>query len=212
MTRSTPPASARLVAALALPIVALAFLAGYHYTTYHAGKEYRFPITGYDPRDLLSGHYLVYRIDYGLGDLCYQQSGGEPANSQADSAQADSAQADSGQADSSQARKPTATTAYVCLEPKQFSYYPIESCGYYVKGQCHFGRFSAGLERFYVPEARAKELEASIQKHQAHIVLSALPKGRVLVKELLIDGQSWRQPKKPPTPKASQQERPESPE
>lgn len=29
------------------------------------GAEWRFKITGYDPRDLLRGHYLVYRIDWG---------------------------------------------------------------------------------------------------------------------------------------------------
>ncbi|MGI5864830.1 MAG: GDYXXLXY domain-containing protein [Myxococcales bacterium] len=28
------------------------------------GSEWRFKITGYDPRDLLRGHYLVYRIDW----------------------------------------------------------------------------------------------------------------------------------------------------
>ena len=36
------------------------------------GSEIILPISGFDPRDILSGHYLVYRIDYGIQnkDIC----------------------------------------------------------------------------------------------------------------------------------------------
>ena len=30
-------------------------------------QEVTLAVTGYDPRDLLSGHYLRYRVDYGVG-------------------------------------------------------------------------------------------------------------------------------------------------
>ena len=39
-------------------------------SNFFMGREVELPIVGYDPRDLLSGHYLVYRVDYGVKNLC----------------------------------------------------------------------------------------------------------------------------------------------
>jgi len=33
-----------------------------------SGQEVRLPITGYDPRDVLSGHYIQYKIDWKRAD------------------------------------------------------------------------------------------------------------------------------------------------
>jgi len=52
--------------ALIFPIIALVLLVGYKKYILSFGEEVTLPITGYDPRDLLSGHYLLYRIDYGV--------------------------------------------------------------------------------------------------------------------------------------------------
>ncbi len=55
---------------LALPIVALAGLALQRSMNLSSGREVTLPISGYDPRDLLSGHYLIYAIDYNTPKLC----------------------------------------------------------------------------------------------------------------------------------------------
>ena len=34
----------------------------------NSGIEVRLPIMGYDPRDLLSGHYILYQIDWESAD------------------------------------------------------------------------------------------------------------------------------------------------
>ena len=34
------------------------------------GQKVTLPIHGFDPRDLLAGNHLVYRIEYGLKSLC----------------------------------------------------------------------------------------------------------------------------------------------
>lgn len=53
-----------LAAALLLPLIALA--ASWAVTQHQAqqGQEWLIPIRGYDPRDLLRGHYVQYRYDW----------------------------------------------------------------------------------------------------------------------------------------------------
>ncbi|BFM13079.1 GDYXXLXY domain-containing protein [Simiduia litorea] len=59
-----------LIAALLFPIVGLAFLAGTKAYVSSLGKEFTLPVIGFDPRDLLSGHYIVYQIAFDIDDLC----------------------------------------------------------------------------------------------------------------------------------------------
>lgn len=53
----------RLVA-LALPVLGLAALWGWTHTRAQQGTEWDVPVQGYDPRDLLRGHYITYRYDW----------------------------------------------------------------------------------------------------------------------------------------------------
>jgi hypothetical protein len=52
-----------LLAAVLLPIAGVAGLVARSEVALR-GHEWRFPISGYDPRDLLRGHYLTYRIEW----------------------------------------------------------------------------------------------------------------------------------------------------
>jgi len=56
----------RLALALLLPLLLLAAMAWQHQWRRDHGREVVLPIQGFDPRDLLAGHYLRYRIDYGI--------------------------------------------------------------------------------------------------------------------------------------------------
>ena len=84
---------------------------------------------------------------------------------------------------------------YVCLKPKKFSYLKPRSCENYIKGSCktHL-EFKAGIERFYVPKEEAKALEKLLEKPKtkAQIVLSVTRDGKAQVKDLLINGKSWK--------------------
>lgn len=63
--------SARLLAAI-LPLVGLAALWGMSAKTYSEGTDWEVPIQGYDPRDLLRGHYVEFSYDWpGLGEVAY---------------------------------------------------------------------------------------------------------------------------------------------
>ncbi|NDD91012.1 hypothetical protein EBZ37_02865 [bacterium] len=149
-----------IMIALLFPILALAAMALYKQSVLHSGTEVVLPITGYDPRDLLSGHYLIYRIDYGVDGICSSVALDD--------------------------------TAYVCLEPKVFSPTPPEHCRKLIRGRCKPGGFEAGIEKFFIPESQALSLEQKIRSKQASIVLALTRSGDTQVKDLLIEGRSWR--------------------
>jgi uncharacterized membrane-anchored protein len=64
-----------LALALLFPIVSLGVLAASKKFGLTFGSEVVLPISGYDPRDLLSGHYIIYQIEYGVGGVCGGNSG-----------------------------------------------------------------------------------------------------------------------------------------
>ncbi len=155
------PSKTILIIALVFPIVALGILTGYKHYHVTVGLEVTLPIEGYDPRDLLSGHYLIYRVKYGAKNLCKL----------------------------SQVKKNP--VGYVCLQPKGFSYKKPENCQIVIKGTCRGTLFKAGIERFYIPEDQAKRLDKDVRSKKGSIVISVTPDGKAQIKDLLIDGKPW---------------------
>lgn len=61
--------AATRIAALVLPIAGLAALWGWADHQSRQGTDWLVPIQGYDPRDLLRGHYIEYSYDWpGIGE------------------------------------------------------------------------------------------------------------------------------------------------
>lgn len=86
-----------MIAALVLPVAGLSLTAAWHLWREADAVEWRIPITGYDPRDLLAGHYARFRYNWrvegscpaGNCVFCLEDRGGggiiahvEPANAQ----------------------------------------------------------------------------------------------------------------------------------
>lgn len=120
--------------AVLAPLAVMLGWTGYHATVIARGVTVRLRVEGYDPRDLLSGHYLRYRVDYGLDAcaghsqpapcLCLERAGGGvPAR---------------------------ATWAGRCEERPD--------CPLWLRGRCSYTRFEAGIERYYFPETLATPL------------------------------------------------------
>ena len=151
-----------LIVSLTFPVIALASLAGYRSYNLNTGEEYTLPISGYDPRDLLSGRYLTYRVNYGIPDLCK-----DPPR----------------MAENGQQRKST-VTAYVCLKPRSVRYGSNRNCSVFIKGRCVGGRLKAGIERFYIPESKARDYDRRLRDEGAEIVISIKANGRASVKGL----------------------------
>jgi uncharacterized membrane-anchored protein len=157
----------RLVFAIAFPIVLLLGLTLQKHTLRQTGTKKIFPISGYDPRDLLSGHYLIYAINYGVGDHCKHDSSNAP---------------------------PPSLESHICFDTNTYVPSPVpSSCRIAIRGECKGSRFVAGLERFYVPQEKALALEKLIQSKKASIVVSIGESGQAQVTDLLIDGVPWQE-------------------
>lgn len=149
-----------LLIALLFPILVLFALTLYKRHILTSGIEITLPISGYDPRDLLSGHYVIYTVEYGVPDICY--------------------------------RAQDIQQGYVCLDNKSFSFSPPSHCIHFIRGTCNYGRFIAGIEKYYIPESAAPHLDKEVRAKTASIVISVTPSGQAQVKDLLINGKSWR--------------------
>src|SRR3546814_2755888 len=58
------------LAALACPVLGLTISAGWHQWRQSGAAEWRIPVTGYDPRDLMAGHYARFRYAWRLEGQC----------------------------------------------------------------------------------------------------------------------------------------------
>ncbi len=155
-----------IIVALIIPIL---FLAGFLFKSHYAwlvGERVTLSVHGFDPRDLISGNYISYRIDYKVPSMC-------------------------GPHQVDLTRPPQ---AFVCLKPKIFSYErPLSSsCDLYIKGYCRYGRFHAGIEHFYLPEKDIKKIDKLIRYHKVKIIVSITKSGSAVVTQLLLEDTPWK--------------------
>lgn len=165
----------QLLFALVFPVVALAALTAYKAFKRFSGIELTIPITGYDPRDLLSGHYLTYRMDF-KQEICQ----GKRRDTQVFLCVVQDGDDISSRVVSSPSRSMN------------------EDCTAIIRGRCDRWRFVTGVERFYVPEEHSRTLDRIVRgwgsdTDRAKLVISVDDSGRAVVKDLLIDGKPWRE-------------------
>ncbi|EKR72476.1 GDYXXLXY domain-containing protein [Leptospira noguchii] len=149
------------------------------------GKELILPIAGYDPRDLLSGHYLQYNIGFQTEDVsgvCKRQKNEILNQSNTD-------------------RK-----SCICY-PHLGRIYENEGlfvedcneetledksiCNVYLRGTCKYGRFEIENGRYYVNEQKALEYEKRLRKEKVHIRLKVNQEGKAITDSLIWeDGSS----------------------
>lgn len=151
-----------LIAVLVFPILILAGLTIYKQRIVSFGKTVHFLIDGYDPRDLLSGHYLIYRVNYALENICGASD--EP----------------------SRPAYVCLQPRFASLDEVP------SHCERYIRGSCEHHQFKAGIERFYVPESEAGRMEREVRAKKASIAVSVSSSGDAQVVDLFIDGESWR--------------------
>lgn len=144
-----------IICALIFPILALLLSVGYREYLAQAGEKVILPIEAYDPRDILSGHYLTYRVNYGIDNMCSSQDFLKKA-------------------------------VFLCLDPKQFTYEEPQNCKVFIAGFCEYGRFIAGIERFYIPEQKIAFYAQKLREGNAKVVLS-IKDGNAQVVDLLIE-------------------------
>ena len=120
---------------LLLPFIGVTGWMMYYANFVQNAQEVILPVTGYDPRNLLSGHYIEFNIDWLKAD-CHQVDW---------------------------------------------------------NGSCPTDSFR-GVNRYYVPENRAKQIEALINRGDisAEVVFAYQKGKKAIVKDLLFNGQQWQ--------------------
>ena len=160
MTRTRPNPLVAL--GVALPLAVLVFGAARSEYRVRHSEDWEFVVRGYDPRDLLRGHYIQYRIDFG------ETSG---AGCSADD-----------------------PDCCLCLT-RESGVAPHRTSCTVARNECDGAlqtRVMASLDRYYVPESRARDIERDLQaagaRGEARVVLAIDEMGRAHVKELRVDG------------------------
>lgn len=147
------------IAALILPLVGLATLWGWSDHQSRQGIDWLVPIEGYDPRDLLRGHYIEFTYAwpgateeqlYAGNEFCIVGS-------------------------------PPAIEALVAAEPEMDCSYPVrtDSSGVYGEGGLARGRL-------YVPQTQARELQDQLRDPQlrGYVLIRQREDGHITPREL----------------------------
>lgn len=153
----------KLIICLSIPILCLIILAGSKAYKDISGKKFTLNIVGFDPRDLLSGHYLTYRVQYLKDGKRICSSSDKEKLYCFDNMSAVDTQAE------------------------------FPKCKYVVKAKCEHLRFKLGIERFYIPEEYSVELDKVVRDQKGKIIISVNTNGDAQVSNLLINNMDWKE-------------------
>lgn len=161
---------------LALPFLAMGFMVATNQAGLSADDEYRLEIEGYDPRDLLRGHFLIFRYKWpdnadDIADGTFEHENQVCACLSGNPQKPDVHFEKCAPASSSSptCNKPILMADWV----SRWTLQPDES-----------------LRQFYIPEQHARMLEDMLRsnRHKFEVGLVPQGEGKGRVKELYIDG------------------------
>lgn len=162
------------IAAVSIPLVGLVLLIARAELRLATGQVFRVEIAGFDPRDLLHGHYLQYQyvFDWRGEPTCGTTTREEPL------------------------ARPDPSCC-ICLtsgptredppSARQVSCEEASSCDAHLRPDV-----IAPPRRYFIPEQSASALEHAFTQHRAAVDLSVSPNGDAAVRELYLDGLPWR--------------------
>jgi GDYXXLXY protein len=159
--------------AVVVPMLGLLVLVARAEVRLRSGASFRVAIEGYDPRDLLRGHYLQYRFrfDWQGESSCGRLSAGLPEGIDPSCCVCLGSKVDS----------------HELAQARQVACDQVGTCD----GWLEAASLSPPL-RYFVPERRASELEDALRGREASLALSCGPGGQPAIGELYIDGRPWR--------------------
>ena len=170
--------SSRLLISVILPILVLSGLIIKTEVEINQSKHLMLTVEGYDPRDLLRGHYINFRYKWDFDEI---------KTSHFVSLNKDYFKQD----------------IYLCIS-KGSKVYPIllssiDECDFKIignlrnpdgKGQYDF---TLGIEKYYVPEKYSKLLEDELRSKKSQIKLAVNSQGRAVIMQLYIEGVPWQE-------------------
>ncbi len=153
--------------AVALPLTILAAWVTRLNWLERSATEVRLGVSGFDPRDLLAGHYLTYTVNYGPITPCPQDHELEFSDTCVCLTE-------------NVATKTHETTWAGACDSR-----PRE-CTLFLAGQCRYDRFEANIERFYFPETFQSVL--AVVPDKSTISVAVTPTGQGIVTGFAVDG------------------------
>ena len=162
-----------LQVAVALPLLGLVVMIARAEVALRSGPSFRIAITGYDPRDLLSGHFLQYQFafDWQGESTCGRLAGGTPVELDTSCCVCLSADLDRDRTPARQVR---------CEE--------AASCDGWLAGSA-----VAPPLRYFVPERHAAAIEDELRGHPAALGVTCGPNGQPSIGDLYLGGRPWRE-------------------
>jgi uncharacterized membrane protein len=170
---SPSPSERWLQVAVLLPLFGLGLLMLRAELRFGQSESFRLNIVGYDPRDLLRGHYLQYSyaLDWQADNTCGSLS----------------------------AERPIALAAGCCVcltrgneaqtpRARQLSCGEVRACDGWLRSESLMPPL-----RYFVPEARAVDLQNALGGQQASLDVRCGPDGTPQVGELYLNGRPWRE-------------------
>ena len=151
-----------LWAAVLLPILVLLGLVFCNEFDNRHSKEFVLKVTGYDPRHLLAGHYLIYRVEYGVPTPCHDPKA-RPRHAM-------------------MCLKPLHAMKNISEK---------SSCSLFISGYCRGQDFIAGIERFYIPATESARLDQLVRGGEVKLVVTITPSGKARPAHLFINGESF---------------------
>ncbi|MCA9634689.1 MAG: GDYXXLXY domain-containing protein [Myxococcales bacterium] len=161
-----------LLVAVVIPILGLLALIGRAEFKLIDGRPWMLRIHGYDPRDLISGHYLrfAYELDW-EGSTCGETAAGFGENQLAEG-------------------------CCLCFSEQSWSPYPgvrqlacdqVDGCLSWTRS-----RDLAPPQRYFIPEDRGTELEEALRTREAALRVTISDDGTLAIDRLYLDGEPWR--------------------
>ena len=134
------------------------------------GTKLDLPVRGYDPRDILAGHYLSVEVDYdAFPSECKKEEKGKERWRKKD--------------------------AFFCADTGRVVLGKVSECRTFIKGYCLYNRFHDNVSRFYIPEKMSPTLERAIRNKDNNPILrlSVTPDGRAFPTELILQGKPFKE-------------------
>lgn len=154
----------RIISVVVAPLVVIAAWLAYLAAAVAGGSDLVFKVEGYDPRDLLRGHFIAYRVVYDL--------------EAADRLERTPAREACVCVESGQDGLGRGTWFGAC------SARDPATCPRYIRGRVDYRGFLAGIERFYFPEEYRAYLETLPSGATAHVRIAR--NGSAFVRDLRV--------------------------
>ncbi len=161
---------------LALPFAAMLLMIAINFQNVTGYQEYRLKITGYDPRDLLKGHFLIFRYEWPEDTVNLFDDHSYPRTEQVCACMSGDVLAPAVRFD-----------ACVKTHPRH-----VACNGMKVSGGGGFSGFQPDdtLRQYYIPEQHAPMLENMLRTGKYKFEVGVVPRadGEAQLKMLYVDG------------------------